>query len=112
MATTTFAQTALAKGVIQSTWTITGTNDGSPESAPQFPQKSVTVVGTFGGGTLIMEESNDGATYVTSSNQQGAAVSFTAAGTMAIASNARFIRPRASVGVTSVVVVLTSVSEQ
>lgn len=112
MATILGKTSALAKGVAQTIWTITGTDDGAPESAPQYPLKSVTVVGTFGGGTILIEESNDGSTYVTSVNNIGTAASFTANGSMVIASNARFHRPRASVGVTSVVISLTEASQQ
>lgn len=112
MATTNGVQTQPAKGVVQFTWTITGTNDGVPEAAPQFPLKSVMVTGTFGGGTLLIEESNEGTVWVTSINEQGTAVSLTAAGSAIVKSNAKFHRPRASVSVTSVVIVLTSASAQ
>jgi hypothetical protein len=112
MATVNGLTSALAKGVAQTVWTITGTNDGAPESAPQYPLKSVTVTGTFGGGTLLIEESNDAVNYVTAVNNIGTAASFTAIGSMVIASNARYHRPRASVGVTSVVVSLTEASPQ
>lgn len=107
MATAIPAQVAVAKGVIKTTWTITGTDDGRPETAPQFPRKSVQVTGTFGGGTILIEGSNDGGvTYFTLTDPQGNPLSFTSAGGEKIAENTERVRPRASVGVTSVVVSL------
>lgn len=112
MATVVGSQSAVAKGVIKTTWTITGTDDGRPETAPQFPLKTAIFTGTFGGGTVVMEESADGITYVGCVNPQGTAVTFSGNGSMVILSNQPYIRPRASVGVTSVVITLTSASQQ
>ena len=113
MATAAAVQTAVAKGVIQTLWTITAANEtGAAEAAPQFPLKTVTVSGTWGGGTIVIEESGDGTNWATAINAQGAAVSFTADGAMVVASNAKYHRPRATVNVTSVVVALLSTSSR
>jgi len=93
--------------VVQDVWTITGTNDGYPESAPQYANKTAQCIGTWAAGTVIIEESNDGTNWTTSITNAGTAASFTADGSLVIASNARYHRPRASVAVTSVVVTLT-----
>lgn len=109
MSTIVPGMVATAKGVIKTTWVLTGTDDGQPETAPQYPVKSVQVKGTFAGGTVIMEGSNDGGTtYFTLTDPQGNPLSFTAAGGEAIQENVEKVRPRASVAVTSVTVVMQS----
>lgn len=109
MANATPIQLAVAKGVIKTTWTITAANDtGLPECAPQFPVKTVTMTGTWNAGTILLEGSNDGTTYVTLNDPNGNALSFTADKTEAVLENPLYVRPRASVAVTSVVVTLVS----
>lgn len=109
MATTTFKSTLISKGTLQTIWTITGTNDGQPESPQQYYRRSVQVTGTFGGGTILIEGSDDGGTtWSTLSDYQGIALSFTAAGIKPIQELTQLIRPRASIAVTSCVVTLVS----
>lgn len=112
MATVVPAASSLAKGVYRTTWTaLTGTDTGQAEAAPQYPFKTVQVFGTFGGGTVVIEGSNDGGTtYTTLTDPQGNALSFTAAGVEKVQENTQLIRPRATVGVTTITVVLVSES--
>jgi hypothetical protein len=112
MATVTCQNLAIAPGVIKTTWVVTGTDDGFPETAPQYPTKSVQVFGTFGGGTILIEGSNDGGvTWFTLTDGQGNNLSFTTAGGEKIQENTQKVRPRASVAVTSVTVVLVCQAE-
>ena len=98
-----------AKGVLITTWNLATTETGDPEVAPQFPTKSVQVTGSFNGGTVVIEGSNDGVTYATLSDVTGTALSFTANGVEKVSENTRYIRPRVSAGsVTAVRVALTS----
>ena len=109
MATTTFRSILIAKGTLQTIWTITGTNDGQPESPQQYYRRSVQVTGTFSTGTVLIEGSDDGGTtWFTLSDYQGFALSFAAAGIKPVQEITQLIRPRASVAVTSVVVTLVS----
>lgn len=97
--------------VIQSKWTLTGTNDGEPLLASQWADRSVQVGVTgdnFNAGTVIIEGSNDGTTWTNISNPAGSALSFTAAGLKQILENTAYVRPRASVSVTSVQVFLVA----
>jgi hypothetical protein len=112
MATVVPAASSIAKGAYKTTWTaLTGTDTGQAEAAPQYPTKTVQVFGTFGGGTVLIEGSNDGGTtWVTLTDPQGNALSFTAAGAEKVQEITQLIRPRASVGVTTITVVLLSQS--
>lgn len=105
MATIVPNSAPLAKGVIQTSWTLTTTDDGQPETAPQYPEKSVQLTGTFGGGTVVIQGSNDGGTtWFTLTDPQGNPLSFTAVGGERIQENTQKVRPIATVGVTSVTV--------
>ncbi|NJM13630.1 MAG: hypothetical protein HC889_18805 [Synechococcaceae cyanobacterium SM1_2_3] len=59
---------------------------------------SVQVGGTPGGGTLVLQGSNDGVTYDTLKDLQGNDLSFTAAGYAEFSSGAAFIKPLPSGG--------------
>jgi hypothetical protein len=74
--------------------------DTSPAALeyPDWYNQSVQVKGTFNGGTVIVQASNDGVTWATALDTAGAAVSFSAAGFKQIASPARFLRPLVSAG--------------
>lgn len=61
---------------------------------------TVQAFGTFGGATITLEGSNDGSTFVTLRDTDGADVSFTAAGYAEISTAFRYIRV-ASTGGTS-----------
>jgi hypothetical protein len=66
--------------------------------APEYANKSVQVVGTFGTATIIIQGSNDGTNWVTLSDPQGTAISKTAAFIEQILENTRFVRPLVSTG--------------
>lgn len=95
---TTFGDT----NFVLATWAgLTKTTDdtGAPIEIPGKHIRSVQVTGTPGtGGTLVIEGSNDGTTYATLGDNQGTAVSFTAAGLKSIGTVPRYIRPRVSAG--------------
>ena len=92
-------------------WTLTGTNDGAPFALLEYAERSVQVGATgdtFNAGTILIEGSNDGVLWTTLRDPQGVALSFTAAGLKQVLEATAFIRPRASVAVTSVVVILAA----
>lgn len=61
--------------------------------------RSIQITGTFGvGGTIIIEGSNDGATYATLKDHVGVALSLTAAGIYSVDQIVRYLRPRVSAG--------------
>ena len=91
------------------TWILNGTDDGAPIQYAQWADKSVQVgisTDTFGAGTVVFEGSNDGLLWTTLSNPASTALTFTAAGLKQILETTAFVRPRASVAVTTVTVVL------
>jgi len=61
------------------TWTpLTNTNvDGQPFQMPTFSDRTVHVLGTFGGATLTFQGSNDGANWLTLVDPQGNALTWT-----------------------------------
>lgn len=80
--------------------TLTTTNTtGSPLAHADFADRSVQVTGTFGGGTLTMQGSNDGGTtWASLTDPQGNAIAFTAAGKEQITELSEVIRPSLSGG--------------
>lgn len=75
----------------------TADNDGAPLSAPEWYDRVFTATGTFGGATIILEGSNDGASYVPLKDASGTAISLTAAGMFHLLATPVFVRPRLSV---------------
>jgi len=72
---------------------------GTPLEIDRRTDRSIQVNGTFGaGGTVVIEGSLDGTNYVTLSDLQGTALSFTAAGLEGVTEAVTFIRPRVSAG--------------
>lgn len=97
--TTTKATTWLAKGIHRTTWTFTGTSAGSGAAHDPFmlPDKSIHVFGTFGGGTLTIQGSNQAASvsaFHTLNDANGNAMAFTTSVIEQVLENTRFIRPR------------------
>jgi hypothetical protein len=99
--------------VYQVVWTPLTANDvGSAEQLSRFPNKSVSFVGTFGG-TVVLEGSDDGATWFTLVGYKPGSTTIVDVSTTA---NARFdlvnvplhVRPNAGSGVSSVTVTLTA----
>lgn len=90
-------------------WTLTGTDDGAPLEFLPWADRSVQVGSSgdnFNAGTVIIEGSNDGLVWSTLKDPAGAALSFTSAGLRQVLESTAYIRPRASVSVTSVKVIL------
>lgn len=84
------------------TWTgllQTSSDTGEPYEAGDFADATVQFGGTFtGGGTVVLEGSNDGVTYTTMTDPQGNNLQYTAAGLELIAEKPRYIRPRITAG--------------
>ena len=104
--TPTITQIGSADGSVQKfQWTLTGTDSGSPMAFAEWADRSVQMAGTWGGGTVVWEGSNDGGTtWATLSDAQAVAISKTADALEQIIEVTELARPRASVAVTSVVV--------
>lgn len=91
--------------VLKYTWVLTGTDDGAPIPAAQWADRSVQFVGTWGGGTVLLEGSNNGGTtYATLTDAQTSAISKTADALEQVVEMTELMRPRASVSVTTVTV--------
>ena len=85
-------------------WTITGTNDGAAMPFAQWADRSVQFAGTWGGGTVVWEGSNDGTNYETLNDAQGSAISKTANALEQVVEITQFARPKVTTGVTGVTV--------
>ncbi len=81
-------------------WLLVTTGDTGQElEYPGAADKTLTVDGTFSGGTVaLLQGSNDGTNWFTCTNPQGSAISFTAAGMMTVMEDPRFLRPSVSTG--------------
>jgi hypothetical protein len=82
------------------TWTGLSENDTDPAavSFPEHADRSVQVTGTFNGGTVVLEGSNDGANWFTLNDPQGNALSFTTAKIEQVLEACCFMRPKRSAG--------------
>src|SRR5216684_8564247 len=102
MGTTVGSGTWLQKTVHQESWLLMASVSGdltSPLNAPGLPDKTVSVDGTFTGApTWIIEGSQDATNYDQMHDINGNLLSFTAAGTKAIAENLPYIRGHATAG--------------
>jgi len=96
--------------VIRVTWATMANGDiGSPVTYPQWADRSVQIIGTFGaGGTVVIQGTNDGTNYSTLADVSGTALSFTAAGFETIMDVPWKIRPNVTAGdgTTSLTVVM------
>ncbi len=80
-------------------WLTMGNADtGTPMSDPDKPDMTLTVDGTFGGATVVLEGSNDGTNYHTLTNPEGVALSFTAAAISLVTEVPLWIKPATSGG--------------
>ena len=80
------------------TWTLDTGDQGAPIEMVMASEKSVQVTGTFSGSTAVIQGSNDGSTWVTLTDPQGTALSFTSGGLEAIQEHTRYVRPSVSAG--------------
>lgn len=92
----------VSKGVLRATWTALANGDtGQPLDGSRYPDKSMTVLGTFGaGGTVILEGGPPGGSYLglNDTRGEGNALSFTTADSRQVNENPAFIRPRVTAG--------------
>jgi hypothetical protein len=109
----------IEQGIVPASWIATWTSllNGETGDFADIPldaaTRSIQVSGTFGAaGNVIIEGSNDGATFFTLNNAFGTALgTVTAAAINSIDQNCRFVRPRVSAGdgTTNLKVVLVAV---
>ena len=78
--------------------TSAGSDTCNAVAFPEHTIKSVQAAGTFGGGTVAVNGSNDGANYLPLSTPANAAIGLTAAGVKALLENTRYIQPAISGG--------------
>lgn len=81
-------------------WTGLDADDsGEPVQLPDFPDKTVTIEGTFSvGGSCTLQGSNDGTNYYSLTDPQGNAITKTAAGIELVTENPKYIRPLVTAG--------------
>jgi len=108
MATVAYTPRDLKDGdyVALAAWTLTGTDDGSALYIPNALYTMWMALGTFGGGTITIECSIERtvSTWASVTTQTGTTLTFTAAGVRRSEGAYVWVRPLASVSVTSVVV--------
>lgn len=81
------------------TWTGLLIGDtGQPVEVSHFPDRTVTIEGTFTGSTGLLEGSNDGTNYYTLKDIFENNVSATVAGMFLVAENPVYVRPRVTGG--------------
>lgn len=99
MATITPVKESVEGGSFVATWT--GVAPGDTCEPVQFggaPDRSVQVVGTFGGATINIHGSNDGTNYTSLTDPQGNDIAITAAKIEAISELTRYFKPVISGG--------------
>ncbi len=82
------------------TWVGLDSDDsGAPVELVDFPDRTVTIEGTFGvGGSCTLQGSNDGTNYYALTDPQGNAITKTAAGMELVTEVPRFMRPLVTAG--------------
>lgn len=93
------------------TWALTNTDDGAPVQVAQWADRTVQVGiagDNFNTGTVIIEGSNDGITWNTLRSPDSVLLVFTAQGLKEVLEMTAYIRPRASIAVTNVSVVMAA----
>ncbi len=84
--------------VVACTYALTtADHTGTAINTPEWGRKSVQFAGTWGGGTAVLEGSNDGTNYVTLRDPQGISLSFTGDGLKQVLEDVSSVRPRLSV---------------
>lgn len=79
-------------------WVLNDGDDGAPIEAVEFADRSVQVTGSFGGASVVIEGSNDSATYGTLTDPQGNDLLVIAAKVEMVTEVTRLIRPRVQGG--------------
>jgi gamma-glutamyltranspeptidase len=101
MATITPVRSSPAWNVEKVFWETLTTADTATEIQPAALSGlfgCVQVTGTFGSGTCVLQQSNDGTNWTTVKDTDGNAISFTAAGMANFGTAALFLRPSTSGG--------------
>ena len=102
MATITPTITAVGRGdgsTLQIVWTpVTESDTCAPISFPEMSDKSIQVLGTFGGCSVAMNGSNDGTTYAALRDPSSTTIAISAAGIKAVLENTMFLQPSPSGG--------------
>jgi hypothetical protein len=89
-----------AQSVATAKWVLNDGDVGLPISLTDWADRSVQVDGTFGGGTVTVEGSNDGTNWFTLRDPQGTSLSFTSAGLKQIMETTLFMRANLTSGTT------------
>jgi len=96
-------------GAILVTWPMGGADSGTPFALPFATDITLQVSGTFGGATVALQGSNDGASWFELTKKGGtAAASFTSGAIAAVNENPAFIRPSTSGGTGSAITVIVA----
>lgn len=99
MATITPTVEHLSNDQVMVLWeTLTESDTALAFELGAFKDKTVQVVGTFGGATVVFQGSNDNSTFAGLTDHSATAISLTAAGLELVAENPRYVRPSASGG--------------
>jgi hypothetical protein len=95
------------------TWALTtADSDGRAVQWVDYSDRTFTATGTFGGGTLTIEGSNDGTNWVTLSDAAGGGnATATAATALTIVELTRFVRPNLT-GSTAATVSVTLIARK
>lgn len=81
------------------TWTLTEADTATPIEVVDFADRSIQMVGTFGGGNVRVEGSNDdGATYAALTDPQGNDLNFGADKIEMVTELTQLLRPRVTAG--------------
>jgi hypothetical protein len=105
----TFTDVAGDGSCVVAKWVLTATDDGAPLSFAQWADKSIqigTTGDTFNAGTVILEGSNDGIVWTQLHDPSSTVIAGTANTLKQVLEMTAYIRPRASVSVTSVTCLL------
>jgi hypothetical protein len=90
------------KGILVAKWEGLGNADsGTALDGARYPDKTITILGTFGGATVVIEGSNDGGTTwhtLNDSRGEGNSFSVTDEDTRVLLENPLLIRPSTSGG--------------
>ena len=91
------------------TWAgLIGTGDvGAAIQRPDLGDRSAQVVATWGGGTVVVEGSNDGTNWFTLTSPAGTSLSFTANGLLQVTEAVAYIRPHVTSAVTTATITMT-----
>ena len=100
MAVVTFIDPEYVGNYVLISWLGLANGDtGKPFTGADWADRSVQIEGTFGtGGTIVIEGSNNGSTYKTLRDHNGAQLTFMAADLESVSHTVSAIRPRVSAG--------------